>query len=282
MSEQPGVGERPAVHDPGSDPQVVARRLAGHDPHHGHDTAGLPWAGREISASAFADDAGGIDPRLEEALLARDVPFADPQRVEADIMAALREARLLVPVVAVATDTTADTASGHTGDAESDMATVVLTAPDGERAMAAFTCVDAITRWNSRARPVPVTSTAAAQAALEQGCSVLVLDLADDGRLVVRASQLWALAQERAWVHPAADPVVRAALDAVAAHEPQIRRIELEPGAHGSVRVGLVLAEGLDAARVDELARAVAAALGQDDVRIRLDAVQLTLAADRA
>lgn len=268
--------------DPSSDPEVVARRLEGHDPAHGHDTGGLPWAGRELSESPFADDNGAVDPRLAAALEARDHPFADMAAIEVEIMAALLDARLLVPVVAVASDHSDDTASGLTGDAASDMATVVLTAPDGERALPAFTSTDSLARWNPAGRPVPVTSTSAAQAALEEGCSVLVLDLAEPGRVVVRSSQLWALAQHRPWVHPARDEVVRGALDAVTAAHPDIVRIDTDPGPYGSLRVGLALPPGLPEERVDELARAVGAALGADDVRIRLDEVQLVLVATSA
>lgn len=252
---------------------IVERRLAGHDASHGHDTAGLPWQGRDLHDSPFRGDTGAADPLLLDALVHR----AD----DTELTDALAASRLLVPVVAMPTHVEAAEATGLTADANSDMATVVLTAPDGERALPVFTSVDAIAAWDPAARPVPVSPVDAAQAAVEERCSVMVVDVASPHRRVVRSSQVWALAQGRRWLHAADDPIVRAALGDVVARTPGLSGADAAPGDHGSLLVTLVLDPGLPADAVNAVSGAVAQALAVDDVRVRLDDVRLALRAAR-
>src|SRR5690606_37868155 len=61
-------------------------RFDGHDPRGGHDTAGVPWAGRTLSGTGFDDDTGEADPALAAAL-------AEPDDEEA-LVAAVAAARL--------------------------------------------------------------------------------------------------------------------------------------------------------------------------------------------
>lgn len=149
-------------------------RFAGHDPAGGHDTAGVAWAGRTLTGTGFEDDRGAADEALRDAL-------ADPDQ-EGQLVAAVSQARLLVPVVAVPGE--AEERDGHPtqGDGglgsqvDSAMAVVTLTAPDGTRALPAFTSLERLRSWDPACRPVPVTAQRAARAAVQEGCQVIVLD----------------------------------------------------------------------------------------------------------
>lgn len=268
----PGAGHPAPPRHP-DERAIIERRLAGHDATHGHDTAGLPWQGRDLHDSPFRGDTGAADPLLLDALVHR--------AGDADLADALAASRLLVPVVAMPTHVEQAQATGLAADANSDMATVVLTAPDGERALPVFTSVAAVAAWDPAARPVPVTPVDAAQAAVEERCSVMVLDVASPHRRVVRSSQVWALAQGRRWVHAADDPVVRAALDDVVDRTPGLATADAAAGDHGSLLVTLALDPGLRADAVNAVSGAVAQALAVDDVRVRLDDVRLALRAAR-
>ena len=133
-----------------------------------------PGQGRELlSGVGFPDDTGEPDPALSAALTAY---AADPGR-EPEVLAALAEARLLVPVVAVLGE--AETgADGLVRDKSADMAAVLMQGADGRLALLAFTGLEALHRWDPEARPVPVPAQVAAQAALQDGAAALVLDVA--------------------------------------------------------------------------------------------------------
>ena len=91
-------------------------------------------------------------------------------------MAAVRAARFVVPVVAEPTEV--DTTGEHTVDTRVDLAAVTLVAPDGQRALPVFSGTAALAAWDATARPVPVTPARAAQAAVSEGCDVIVVDVA--------------------------------------------------------------------------------------------------------
>lgn len=102
-------------------------------------------------------------------------------------IAALCAVRLLVPVVATATEdgTTAgglrssDPLSDEEvlSDKEAEMAVVQLQTADGRKAMVAFTGLDRLAAWNARARPVPVTLDVAAGSARQDGAEALLIDV---------------------------------------------------------------------------------------------------------
>jgi len=57
------------------------------------------------------------------------------------------------------------------------MAAVFMTGADGRNALLTFSSVAALEAWNPVARPAPVWGREAAQAALDEGASALLLDL---------------------------------------------------------------------------------------------------------
>ncbi|NHA67757.1 SseB family protein [Phycicoccus flavus] len=219
------------------------------------DSADVPWAGRDLGATGFEQDTGAADPALASALAGA----AD----DVSLMRAVEAARLLVPVVADARDD------------GTDMAAVTLLAPDGARALPVFSGVEALAAWDGAARPVPVTPARAAQAAVAEGCEVLVVDVAGPATRVLRSSMLWALAQQRAWEPAHTDPFVASGVAAAVAGERDVVEHRVEEGTPtgaGVLGVVLRLRPGLDAAAVQALATRVGERLATDgELRARVD-----------
>ena len=62
----------------------------------GTDSAGVPWEGRHFEPNASPDDDGSAPEKLVEAIRR----FHSHDRGEADVVDALRDSRLLIPLVA--------------------------------------------------------------------------------------------------------------------------------------------------------------------------------------
>jgi hypothetical protein len=159
-----------------------------HDDHSHHDESdgGLV---RTIPDSGFADDSGAADPSLTRALAAH----AAGRTSSGEVLAALQDARLLVPVVAVLGEVEVDE-HGLAHDKSSDMAAVLVQAADGSKGLLAFTSTESMTRWDPEARPVPVTAVTAATAAIQDGAEALLVDLAGPATYVVDGDDLTRLA----------------------------------------------------------------------------------------
>lgn len=243
--------------------------MAGHDAAHGRDTGGVPWRGRDLAPSPFSQDTGAVDPALAAALATDEVD-------ERALLRAVAGARTFVPVVAAP----GEAAEAGT-DSVADMATVVLTGPDGQRALPAFSSLQTLAAWDPSARPVPVTSVTLAQAAVQEGCDAILLDLGDDRGRVLRASMVYALAQSREWVPAHEDAVVlgalrRARVEVGSARLHDVRAAGLTPS--GALRVDVVLDPGLPAPELDELLGRLGALLAEDvELRARLDGLTFTL-----
>jgi SseB protein N-terminal domain len=151
-----------------------------------------PDGGRRIPDPGFAGDDGASDQRLTAALTAYD---GAPER-HLDVFLVLQHARLLVPVVAVLGEVEHDE-HGLAHDKTSDMATALLTGRDGRQALLAFSGLDTLARWRPDARPVPVTAALAALAAVQEGASALVVDVAGPTSYAVEGDLLLGLA--RGW-----------------------------------------------------------------------------------
>src|SRR5690606_19107520 len=127
----------------------------------------------EILQSSFPDDDGTVAEPLASAL----ERYATDPSAFADVIQALAPSRLLVPVVGVLGEVEYDEA-GLAHDKSSDMATVLVTGADGRQALLAFTSTESLHRWNPQARPVPVPAPGAAQSAVQEKASALVVDIA--------------------------------------------------------------------------------------------------------
>ncbi|MEU5461415.1 SseB family protein [Streptomyces althioticus] len=234
-------------------------------------------ANKNIPDSPFRDDDGTADPRLSAALAA----WAEDGNAVGPVLEALKDARLLVPVVALLGeveegDEEGREAAGKSGggrrgaglrrEKTSDMAVPTLKA-GGRTALPAFTSTDSLARWDPEARPVAVPLHQALQAAAHEKADTVVLDLAGPVPFELTGPTLLALAEGRTSTDPLKDPaVVEAVRNAVAA-EPAVVRAHLGPGqADGTL--ALVLDP---AAPVAEAARVVAQRLAADEtLRARL------------
>jgi hypothetical protein len=247
------------------------------------DSAGQAWTGKTIPSHGFAGDQGGADEDLIAALSALRVERSE--QAESSAMALIAGARWLVPVLAVATEV--EQVDGLAHDTRSDMATVTLTSPDGQRALPAFSSLAALAEWDPSARPVAVRAAAAAQAAVSEGCEVLVVDVASAHATVLRPSMLWALAQERAWLPSHRDPHVTAAVERACRGEALVadHRLEAgEPAGAGVLRVALALVSGVPAEEVTALATRIGERIATDGgTRARIDALTFAIeAADQS
>lgn len=244
----------------------------------GADSSGLPWSGRDLTPTGFESDDGSPDGALLSALAARR---ADPSS-DADqaLFGAVRAARWIVPVVAAPGETETG-AAGLLVEKTTDLAVVTIVGPDGRRALPVFTSTAALAAWDPSARPVPVPAARAAQAAVAEGCDVLVVDVASETPTELRPSMLWALAQNATWLPAPRDPFVERAVAAAVAQEEAVVSTRLEdgtPSGEGVLRVVLALRPGLDQPAVQALATRVGERLATDgELRARVDGLAFAL-----
>ncbi|MFE3326378.1 SseB family protein [Streptomyces sp. NPDC059176] len=216
---------------------------------------------KNIPDPGFSDDDGSADPALTAALAA----WAEDRTREQPVLEALKDARLLVPVVAVLGEVEEDE-NGLRREKTSDMAVPTLTAGD-RRALPAFTSTAALALWDPQARPVAVPLHQALQAAAHEKADTLLLDLAGPVTYQLTGRALLALAEGRTSTDPLVDPAVTDAVRAAVAADAAVLRAHLGPGrADGTL--ALVLAPDVDPG---EAAQRVASVLAADEtLRARL------------
>lgn len=218
------------------------------------DSAGTPWAGREFRPHAAADDDGSAPPQLAEAVTRFRAGTAGLEAV----VEALREARLLVPLIAELGDE-GHTEAGLRVDKSQELSIVRVAGPDGRTVQPAFSSVDAMRAWNPEARPVPVPAVRIALAAAAEGTDLLVLDPGTEGELVIRRPALWALGKQESYAPSWSDARVQRAFEASATGEPEVAGIALSAGDPDARLTGpelvvtLTLQPGLDQSALDAL-----------------------------
>lgn len=277
------------------------------------DTAGQPWQGRELNGQyhQFDDDNGAANQELSLALAGLVEGSAD----EAAVVASLAHARVFVPIVATATVTgSVEDGGAHDhlhGDKESEMALVVVSAPDGRSALPVFSTVQNLTAWHPQARPVAVYAPRAALSAAAEDAQLLVLDPGSEITFVVRRPAMWALAQQRRWLPSYADlelhqeiRSVLLALDSAdledrlgkqTTRESNLLGLDILPGAGirsagtaGAVRSGggsgpelrlvLLLRPGLSADSLDAFVAAVQTTLARNEMFAqRVDSLEVSV-----
>jgi len=197
-------------------------------------TMNEPGDGRRlVSPGRFTADDGSTDPNICAALSAP----VDSDRLRD----AMRAGRLIVAIVASPAET------GESGG--SQMSVVSMVAADGRRGLLAFTGLDAMHRWNPHARPVPVSGPDVAQAALDDGCEAVVIDIAGPSLAVVAEPDLVELANRDPLDH-AAELLTEAW--ASASGEASMPDVSVDTSS-GTVRVTL------PAQKADEYARSIPA-----------------------
>ncbi|WP_043447564.1 SseB family protein [Arthrobacter sp. L77] len=210
-------------------PAHIAAALAGNTA----DSAGQPWAGRDLSGPenplhAFDDDDGAADAGLAAALSGLLRPADGPGDAERAVFGALTTARVFIPIVARLSDQ-AEAATGLHADKEAEMALVTLTAPDGRKALPVFSSTGALGRWHPDARPVAAYASRAALAAAAEDAQLMVLDPGADLTFVLRRPAVWALARQVPWTPSYEDPALASLVEEAAGQEEDILAVGLRP-----------------------------------------------------
>ncbi|UBU10587.1 SseB family protein [Nonomuraea gerenzanensis] len=135
------------------------------------------------------NDDGSPAPAVAAALAAYQDGTAGP----AEVLNALGGARLLVPVVALLTESEVGE-HGLRQEKESEMALPKLVGQDGRQAVLGFTGTEALTRWRPDARPIQATTLQVCQAAVQEGAAAVVVDVAGPVQFVIEGEVLAALA----------------------------------------------------------------------------------------
>nr|WP_255471593.1 SseB family protein [Pseudactinotalea sp. HY160] len=201
-----------------------------------------------------------------------------PHRLGA-IVEALREARLLIPVVANLDEMEAPEFEGQVvGEKSAHAAMVTVAAPDGRGAIPVFSSVAALTAWRADARPVPVEARKAALAAGTEADSLLVLDPGSDHTTLVPSHAVAAIATGEPWSNPLVDPEVHQAIAGIVESIPAAVRAEIRPGTGAEIRIVLALRPGLDRVGVISASQQASAALGASTVvTARVDSLELRI-----
>jgi type III secretion system (T3SS) SseB-like protein len=220
---------------------------------------------RVLADPGFAGDQGDADPALAAALEA----WAAGLGSERAIRRALPTARVLVPVVAVATGVEASGAEKGT-----DMAVVTLRGADGAVALPAFTSLNALADWHRAARPLPITAARAGAAALFEKADLLVIDPAGPVTFRVEGAALHSLALGRGPLPIAQDQAVLTALRVHLDAEPGVRSaalVETDDEAELDGVLALTLATPTDGDLEAPAHRLSAALAGDPVLRERLE-----------
>jgi hypothetical protein len=251
------------------------------------DSAGVPWQGRQFEHSASSDDDGSAPERLVEAIRL----FRARECGEAEVVDAVRESRLLVPLVARLGP---HDASGHDvsglgarGDKSAELSIVTVSGPDGRNVLPVFSSVAAMGRWNPAARPVPADAVRVALAAASETTELVVLDATSPTEFVIRRPALRAIAQSTPWTPSYLDEHLLREFLATAAPEPAVASVLLAPGdpdarlAGPELVVHLGLVPGLTRDQLDSLLERLQRRWSEsepiasrvDSLRIRLSSV---------
>ena len=220
----------------------------------GSDSAGTPWEGRHFDHNSFSADDGSAPERLIEALRR----FRAREVGEVDVVDAFRESRLLIPLVARLGESDAGD-HGHVVDKSAELSIVTVAGPDGRNVMPVFSSVEAMQRWNPKARPVPADAVRVALAAASDDTELVVLDATSATEFVIRRPALWAIARSRPWTPSYLDDEVLREFVEAAHPESAVSAVMLDTGdadarlAGPELIVRLALAPGLAQPELDAL-----------------------------
>ena len=201
--------------------------------------------------SPFAGDDGAVRPEVQAALEATDL--ARHEYLDR-LWSALVDGRLIVPVSAHAlpgspekrglrsTDLSrggapeVPTHEVHSADACQDAATLAVSLPDGHIALPVFTSAEAMNRWRSDVRPVPVSPGRAAQVACLSTDQLWVLDPGSRDLRLPRPAVV-ALAGGEAWVPSWRNEPVQAEVRAQLQEVDGVTGVAFGPGEGAELRV---------------------------------------------
>lgn len=230
------------------------------------DSAGVPWEGRAFQENLHAADDGSADP----ALLAALTRFRAGEGSQQEVVDAFRGVRVLIPLIAEKGEE-GTAPSGLTVDKTQELSIVTVAAPDGRRVQPVFSSVEAMSRWDPEARPVPVDAVRAALAASADDTDLIVLDPTSDTEFVLRRPAVWAVAQQERWVPSFLSPEVYTGLQESVATELAVIDVAVAPGdpdarlRGAELVVELELVTGLERATLDAVLQRLAQRWAADD-----------------
>lgn len=231
---------------------------------------------KDIPTTVFADDDGSADARLAQVL----IQYSHAKAPLSDVVDALAYARVLVPVVAHG-DQREMGCHGVEKDVVASAGIAAVATPDGRRALPVFTDVAAMKAWSETARPIPAEGPRAAQSAVAEDWSVLVINPGMETVVVPRPA-VWALAKGESW-RPAvtggqvAADVRSAIADAVPTGGPLLA-VDAVPGQGAELAVVLTLVAGLSQPELDVVVARVQEGLaGAALIAERVDSLELRL-----
>lgn len=223
------------------------------------DSAGVPWAGRELSANLFAEDDGTARPELISAIK-KFHQSLDP----AEVFTEFAKSRILIPLVAQLGESEIG-AHGKTVDKSAELSIVSVQTPDDQVGLPVFSSVEAMKLWNQAARPVPNDAVRVALAAASEGSTRIILDPGSSTEFAFRRAAIAALAQSQAWRAPYLDEAVVAAYQSGVSGEVEVLKIEIGTAdpysrlAGAEVRVLLEVRSGLEKPELEALLQRVTA-----------------------
>jgi hypothetical protein len=233
------------------------------------DSAGVPWAGRSFSPNPHAADDGRAPAGLADALRRFRAGEAGPSAVVAEF----GRSRLLIPLLAELGDGASELgAHGLAVDKSQELSIVTVEGPDGRRVLPVFASVDAMSRWNPSARPVPADGVRVALAAADDGTDLVVLDPGSEMEFVLRRPAVWAVAQSHEWQPPFESAAVRAAFARSIERELAVLAVTLHAGDPDARLLGpelivrLELVAGLTRDELDATTARLARRWAADDV----------------
>jgi len=259
---------------PDTDPHA-----AHHGDAHGGDSAGVPWEGRSFQANPHAADDGSADPALLAALTA----FRAGSGSQRAVVDAYRAARLLIPLVAEKGDHGIG-AHGLEVDKTQELSIVTVAAPDGRRVLPVFTSVDAMSRWDAAARPVPADGVRTALSAAADDTDLIVVDPGSETEFVIRRPAVWAIGQGLPWEPSFLSPEVVAGLHESIGGELSVIDLAVEAGDPDArlrgpeLVVRLHLMDGLEKAHLDAVLARLAKRWAADDrIAVLVDSLTVKL-----
>jgi hypothetical protein len=244
------------------------------------DSAGTPWAGREFDVNNFAGDDGSAPAPLIAALK----KFQNGEALAEDVIDAIRQSRLLIPLLANLGESEVG-AHGHKVDKSAELSIVTVATPDDQNGLPVFSSVAAMQKWNPIARPVPADARRVALAAAAEENTRIILDPENETEFAIRRPAIAAIAQGLNWVHPARNLQVFEELKRIVQQFDHFMMFELQdcdPQSRlhsAELMLVMTLSAGLSQEEVAELMQRFAVKLGESElVAEHVDSLRVKLA----
>lgn len=250
------------------------------------DSAGQPWEGREFEENPYAHDDGSAPQAFLAAIAA--LRASEPhtsERVSAHVCVidALRQSRLLIPLLAEAGDIGVSPA-GLVVDKTQELAIVTVAGPQGQKVLPVFTSVESMQTWNPQSRPVPVEARKAALAAVADGALWMVVDPVSKTEIVLKRPEVEAIAKDQQWIPAYADEELQRIFQASISEVEHVEAVRLLvgdaelQGLNEDLIIQLSLTPGLGKEEVGSLLEQLSLLWSQQDaIAAKVDSMKIQL-----